>query len=253
MEGCRMQMYLTKRNFLLVFIVFVTLTLLFVLYDNLHFRLKDTSPSLKNVATSSVEIRFHFSQPIKSVKSITFNDSDVTSSVLIDNKTVTVPIDISLSKSSTYKIVLKSIDSEWFSNKIDTVERSFTPKYIDFNKLSDEEQKAQIDASNSGQVDDKFVDENVFPIFNDRWQIEATVIPTDRVTVLQVSFLEEIPDYDNGGVIEQVSDDTADKYEQEIHAEIKKRGGNPNDYSIVYKTNKYLSDKYSDADTHYHD
>ncbi len=249
MEGYRMQTFFTKRNLIFVTIVAFVLVFIFIVYDNLHFRLRSTSPSLESVATSSVEIKYHFSQPVDSIRSATLNGSDITNAIEINNKTVSIPIDVSLSDSSTYEIVLKSVDSKWFDNTIESIKRSFTPKYIDFNKLSDDEKKAQIDESSSGQVDDNFIDNNVFPIFNERWQIEATVVKSDRVAILEVSFFEEIPDYDNGGVIKQVADNIANQYEKEVINEIKKRGGNPENYTIVYKTNKYLYEKYNDSDS----
>ena len=245
-----MQVYFTRKNFFIVIVVITLSILLFVAYDNLFFRLKSTSPSLDNVATSSVEIKYYFSQPIKSIKSVVFNGTDITNDVIINDKTVTIPFNKSLASDSPYKIDIMSVESSWFGNKISSIEREFTAKYVDFNKLSDAEQKAQVDASNSGQIDDKFIDKNTFPIFNKYWQIDATVIGSDKTAVLNIEFFEEIPDYDNGGSIKQVPNDVADKYRQEVLNEIKKRGGSPDNYIIVYKTNKYLYEKYNQSEGH---
>lgn len=253
MGGYSVQSYITKKNVMLVLIGIVGLIFIFVVYDNLHFRLRSTSPSLNNVATSSVEIIYNFSQPIESIQSVTFNGKDVTNDISINNKSVSIPLDTSLSDESTYEIVLHSVISQWFNNKINSIEREFTPKYIDFNKLSEEQQKAQINASNSGQVNDRFIDDNTFPILTKEWQIEATVVQSDRVAILTVKFLDEIPDYDNGGATVQLPNDVAEKYRQEVIDEIKDRGGNPEDYTIVYETNKYLNEKYNLSEqTHEH-
>jgi len=245
-----MQTYLTRKNFVISLIAIGVLIGIFIAFDNLVFRLKSTDPSLDRVATSSIEITYYFSQPVKSVGSVIFNGNDITSDAVVDDKTIKVQFGKVLSKNSTYTITLQDIESKWFNNKINSLKSNFTAKYVDFNKLSDSEKKAQIDASNSGQVDDKFINENVFPILKEHWQISATVIPSDRVTVLEVEFLDEIPDYDRGGVSQQLPNDLADKYRLEVLEEIKKRGGNPDDYKIIYKTNTYLYEKYSQSKGH---
>lgn len=199
-------------------------------------------------ADSSVQINFHFSQPIESVGGVLINNREV-GNVDVGGSTVKVPIDIELEKGITYSIEIRSIKSKWFWNEIDLIKSSFTPQYIEFNKLSPDEQKDQIDSSNSGQVDDPFIDSNVFPIFNDRWQIDATVVNDSRSVILNVIFFEEVPDYDNGGVVKKVSDGVAERYRQEVLNEIKKRGANPKDYTIIY-ANEYLYEKYNEHPTH---
>lgn len=229
-------------------IVLVVLLMVFVLYDNLYFRLKSTTPPMGQFADSSVQISYHFSQPIKSVGAVKINNNTV-NDVVIDGSVVTVPLEFDLEKDVKYSIEIQSIESDWFGNKIELIKRSFTPQYIDFNKLSDEERKVQVDASNSGQVDDPFIDDNVFPIFNGRWQIDATVITDNRSVVLNVKFFEEVPDYDNGGASQQVSNEVAEKYRKQVLNEIKKRGADPKDYTIVY-SNQYLHEKYTQHPTH---
>jgi hypothetical protein len=246
-----MRNYITRKNILIVAGAILSLMILYIAYDNLHFHVKSTSPDVNSVATSTIELQYHFSQPVKAVESVVINDTDVTSSVTINNKTINIPLS-DLDSETTYSVTLKAVQSEWFNAKINSTTDSFVPKYIDFKDLPDEQQQRQISASNSGQVDDPFVSDNVFPIFNQRWQIEATVIPSDRTTVLTVKFFSEVPDYDNGGAVTQVSNDTAEQYRNEVLAEIKERGGDPDDYRIIYQTNKYLYEKYS-TQSHYHE
>lgn len=240
-----------KKAIITAVILLAGLFLLYTLYDNLHFRLKNTSPSLDKVATSTVEIKYRFSQPVKSVESVVVNSKNITSNVSIENRTVTIPFDSILDSNTEYTITLTGVQSEWFSNQINSIERTFTPEYVDFNNLSNEEKEAQINASHSGQVDDELLSENVFPIFNERWQLEANVIPSDRVVILTVKFFDEVPDYDNNESVKQVPNETAEQYRKEVLEEIKKRGGDPADYTIIYETNKYLYDKYSQS-SHYH-
>lgn len=243
----------TKKRIISALVFCFVLLLLFLAYDNLFFRLKGTTPSFEEVATSSVSIQYHFSQPIKSVDSVLLDDREVTSdSISINDRTVSVSFDKPLDSDSTYTLSLGGISSEWFGNKINSISNEFTPEYIPYDQLSDAEKKAQVDASNSGQVDDKFIDSNTFPIITENWQIEATVLTDTRSALLTVKFFSEIPDYDNGGAIEQVSNSTADKYREEVLNKIKELGGNPDDYEILYQTNEYLQHKYND-DSHFHE
>ncbi len=234
--------YIIRAGLLLLAII-----VLYVCYDNLVFRLKSTTPSLDAVADSSTEIRYHFSQPVKSIKLVSVNDIPVEPS--IKERDVVIPLNKTLESGSKYSVVMKGIQSEWFGLNIRTIERSFIPKYIDFNRLSDEERRNQVNKSNSGQVDDLFISRSAFPIFNERWQIDATVDTSSRTAILNIKFFEEIPDYDHGGVVTRVSNETAEKYRREVLEKIKENGGNPEKYTIIYD-NPYLYEKYTDTDTH---
>lgn len=246
-----LQQYLTKRNILIAVGVVGSLILIGILYEVLHFHVRSTTPSLNRVATATSEITYKLSQPIRSVGKVTFNSADITESIQIDGNELTLPID-ELEKDRTYTVTISNLQSDWLNNQIITIDSEFTPEYVDFNDLSEDQQKAQVDNSHSGQVDDDFISDNNFPIFNRRWQLEATVVNTDRTVILTVSFFEEVPDYDNGGAVSQVSNETAEQYRNEVLKEIKDRGGNPEDYTIVYKTNRYLNEKYNTIER-YHD
>lgn len=234
--------YITKRNIIITVCLFVILCLSLVMYDKLYFRLKDTTPSLDKVATSSVEIRYHFSQPIKSIGEVVINGETIYTATITDS-TITVPLETRLEEDTEYTIELKSIKSNWLNNQIDSLKRTFIPRYVNYDDLSEEEKRMQVSASNSGQVDDLFISKNVFPIFNDRWQIDATTVEDSRSIVLNVTFFAEVPDYDNGGVVTQIPDELADQYEKEVHNEIKKRGGKVEDYTIIYE-NKHLREEH---------
>ena len=239
--------YMTRTNFVRAFIAVALISIVFIAYDNLSFRVKDVSPSLSNMPDSATEIRFNFSQPIESVGSVVINDEEL--NVEIRGKTVAIPVGGLLESDVLYTVVLNDVKSKWFNNSIQSIGESFTPKYVAYNKLSDKDKRAQIAESNSGQVDDPFISESVFPIFNERWQIDATVNSQLREASLRVKFFEEIPNYDNGGAITRVSNEVAEKYRQEVLAEIKKRNGNPDDYGIFYD-NPYLADKYRSTEEH---
>lgn len=239
--------YLTRQNLLRAVVAIIVVILAFVCYDNLLFRLKDTSPSLSKMPDSSTEIRFHFSQPVASVGDASINDIDT--KVVIKGRTVIFPLGGLIESDTTYSVVLSDIKSQWFGNSMDSINKSFTPEYVAFNELTDEDKQAQINESNSGQVDDAFISNSVFPIFNERWQIDATIVTERREAFLNVKFFEEIPDYDNNAVVKRVSDETAEKYRQEVLSEIKKRDGNPDDYEIFYD-NPYLSNKYRVSESH---
>lgn len=238
----------TKRNLIIIITVIFCGALIFVAYDNLYFRLKSTDPSLSAIPTSGRSIRYEFSQPIKGVGDILIDDEEVTG-VTVDNNVITIPFNRVFKQDSKHTIEITSIESKWFNNKINQINRTFTAQYIDFNALSKTEQNAQISDSNSGQVDDSFISEHVFPIFNERWQIDATVITDNRSVVLNVKFFSEVPNYDNNGAIKRVSDTTAENYRKEVLDKIKQEGGNPDTYTIIYD-NPYLYKKYSENESH---
>ncbi|MGB3946303.1 MAG: hypothetical protein WBK76_05735 [Candidatus Saccharimonadales bacterium] len=239
------QQYDIRKYAVRIGLVLAALLVAFVLYDNLAFRLKSTSPSLSNVADSSTEIRLYFSQPVKSIGKVTFNEATITPRV--NGKEVIVSFDRTLIKNADYSLVVKDVTSEWFDMKIQSIERSFTPKYVPYDKLPAEQKKVQVDNSNSGQVDDSFISKNAFPVFNERWQIDAVVDTTVRTAILNVKFFEEIPNYDQGGVVTRVSNETAETYRREVLQKITDDGGDPANYTIVFD-NPYLYEKYNQGD-----
>lgn len=244
-----LQQYFTRKNVLYFFGTISILTIASILYGILHFHVTSTTPNLSRVATSTSEITYTLSQPIESVETVLFSETDITGSVEIQDKRLTIPVE-ELEKDTEYTITINGLRSKWLNKQTISINSKFTPEYIDFSDLSKEQQKAQIDNSNSGQVDDPFISNNTFPIFNRKWQIEATVVNSDRIAILTISFFEEVPDYDNGGKVKQVSNDMAEQYRREAFNEITKRGGDPDNYKIVYKTNRYLNEKYSAEQYH---
>lgn len=233
---------LTKKNILIAVVVLLTVTVSMVLVDIFPFRLKSTSPQLSEVATSSSDIDFTFSQPVKSVEEVYINSSPIYN-FSINEKVVKVPLlDIGLVKNKVYSIELKGINSTWFSGVIEKLNYTFTPKYIDFNKLSVDEQRRQIEHSNSGQINDPFLN-NVFPIIAKDYQIEVVNTGDGETFYLNITFLAEVPDYDKGGVSKQIPNDLAERYKNEVFDIIRKNKGIPENYIIFY-SNKYLNDKY---------
>lgn len=239
--------YLTRRNIILTILFVVVAIAMFVAFDNLVFRLKSISPSLENMPDSATELRLHFSQPVESIGDVSLNDTVI--SPKINDRLVIIPLGRTLESDTDYMLVIKDVKSKWFSSSIASIKRDFTAKYVAFNQLSEEERESQIKQSNSGQVDDAFISNNVFPIFNERWQIDATVDTTEQKAFLNVKFFDEVPNYDNGGEVTRVSNDTAEKYRKEVLDEIVKRKGNPSDYQIFYD-NPYLADKYPSTEEH---
>lgn len=229
-------------------ILWTSITVLIVVaafntYDRLVFRLTTTSPDLDRVATSSSKIIFRFSQPIKSVETVTINNTVVNQTV--NGKEITIPLALGvLSKDEVLDISMKNIESEQFNNKIDQIDRQVIVKYIEFDELSDEQRKISIQESNSGQVDDPFMD-NAFPLLDEkyRFQIDANTAGfTDTVNVT-ITFLDEAPDYDNGGKVTQLPNDTAEEYRKSAFELIRRHKGDPDHYDITY-SNDYLNNKY---------
>ena len=240
--------YMDRRNILRVVMGLFIILAMFIAYDNLSFRIKHVSPSIDRIPSSALEIRYHFSQPIKSVGEVLVNGRRV-NSIEISDKVLKIPFTGGLTKNQEYSIIINSIQSKWFNNNIKVISSNFTPQYIDFADLSSEEKRAQVDASSGGQVDDPFIAENIFPIFNYKWQIDATIAFDSRIAILNVKFFEEVPDYDNGGVIKRISNKKAEQYRSEVLKKIKDLGGDPNNYRIFY-SNVYLRTKYGESSTH---
>ena len=239
-----------KRIALRAAVALVVLVITFIAYDNLHFHLRSTDPSVSAVPTSASEIRFHFSQPLKEVEEVMIDDR-IVSNYTIEGRVLTIPFDtIPASQfESSHTIKISNVASKWFNFSIKSIERKFEPKYIDFNKLSKEEQEQQVEDSNSGQVNDSFIVETQFPIFNERWQIDLVSDGGSGVSNLHVKFFAEVPNYDKDGVITRVSNETAETYRKEVIEYIEDHDGTPEDYVITYD-NPYLNEKYGIVNTH---
>lgn len=232
----------TKKNIVLAVFLLLVIVVFIVVYSMFPFRLKSISPPLNSVATSSISLDFTFSQPIESVGEVLI-DGAVVHNTVIDKSTVKISLlETELVKNIGYDIELNNIKSQWFESSIEELEFTFTPQYIDFNQLSVDEQKRQIQHSNSGQINDPFLN-NVFPIITKDYQIEVVNTGDGETFYIDVTFLVEVPDYDKGGVSKQISNDLAEKYRNEVIDVIRKNKGTPEDYVIIY-SNNYLNDKY---------
>lgn len=212
----------------------------FFAYDNLVFRLKSTSPDASEVATSASFIDFNFSQPIKSIQKVEFNDKNA--NYKIDGKTVRVTVP-RLNSDTDDNITLTGLESKWFNNQINTVSLEFTPYYIPYDQLSKEEQQVSINKSNSGQINDKFL-KNQFPVITDNYKMEVSNLGDSKTIVVTITFFDEIPNYDKGGEVSQLSDKKAEKLRTKVFDKIRKLGGTPDKY-LIYYSNNYLTDKYS--------
>lgn len=216
-----------------------------LLYDNLVFRFKSTSPDLSSVATSSVHIKACVSQPIKTVGEVSFNNTPLDSSdFTVEGRCIKIPLE-DLSEKQVYTVKIERVESKWFANKIPEVSFSFTPRYIEFSRLSTDQQKAQINASNSNQIDDPFLN-NTFPIITDTFVLEIENGGDGKTVFLDVTILSEVPDYDNGGKITRVSDSEAEKVRADVVKLIKDRGGSIDKYFVTY-SNSYLNEKYGSS------
>jgi hypothetical protein len=240
----------TRRNILLTLVIIVIIIVIGIALDNGIFRLKSTNPSLNNIATSSAEISFTFSQPIKSIGSIEI-DGTVIPNTSVKGNTIRIPLaTVGIEDGINYSVELTDIHSYWFNATIKNINSVFKARYVEFDKLSNEQQKYQVDNSNSGQVNDPFLD-NIFPILKEKYQIEATNVEDGEHVSLYVTFFDEVPDYDNNGAAIQLSNDTAEQYRREVLTTIKDNKGEPDKYQISY-SNIYLNTKYGDF-KHSHD
>lgn len=228
---------------ILITLIIVTILIIIVTYNRFVFRMIAAEPDITKIPTSSKSLSFTFSQPVRSIGKTTINNKIIYP--VIKENTVQLPlISLGLKDGDTVRIVIENILSTEFNNKIDSFTKVGTVKYVDFSGLSEQEQKKAIDSSNSGQSDDPFM-QSVFPILDEqyRYQIDATTSVIDSSMSVIITFLSEIPDYDNGGKITQLPDETAEEYRKSALDTIRKRGGNPDKYTITY-SNNYLNNKY---------
>ncbi len=232
------------KNIRKIFVVVVVLTVVLIswlLYDNLMFRFKSTSPNLSSIATSSTYIDVCVSQPIETVGGVTLRSPSQALDVKIVGKCIRIPLQ-DLKEGENYNIKIEGIESKWFDNKIPEISFDFTPRYIEFSRLPADQQKAQVDSSNSYQVDDPFLN-NVFPIITDTFILDIKNGDDGKTVFLDVTILSEVPDYDNGGRITRVSNDKAEMIYAEVLKLVKDKGGSIDKYIVTY-SNDYLNKKY---------
>lgn len=210
----------------------------FLIYDALVLRVTGITPAPSQVATVTPFMDINFNHEIKSVSKVSLNEKEIQTS--IERKKIRIPLG-DLRKDVEYTLTLNGIASN--SGKVIQDYRfSFTPKYIPFNQLDDTVQKELIDSSDSGQLDDVFLN-NRFPILEGDFIIEAE--PNQRLNnvIVTVTFLQEVAIGTNSDA-PQVSNEEAEKLRLEAFEIIKSRGGKPEQY-IVFYSNDYLNEKYN--------
>lgn len=237
--------FINKKNIIAVCVVIILAIIAWGAYDNLTFRAKSTSPDMRNMPTSTAYIEVSFSQPIKSIESVSLNDDVVPKdNISLHGKNIKINVDDGiLEEDVNYSLKLSGIRSGWFNNSIDNLSYDFVPHYVDYDSLSSDQRSALSNKSSSGQIDDPFLN-NSFPIITDDYQIEAKNAGDGKTIYVYVTFLKEIPDYDNGGTLKQLPNSEADSLRDKALDTIKQNKGNPQKYKIIY-SNKYLNDKYS--------
>jgi hypothetical protein len=209
------------------FIALIAVALL--IFNVLIFRVYEYEPDQNNVPTSARIIRVGFTQPIK-----------------LDGRSVIITLTENLTDGRLTTLELKDIDSQWFGASIKTVTTQFTPKYIPYDRLSDEQKRAAVSASDSDQSDDPFLN-NSFPLRGEGYSIEASKATAGTQIFVSVTFYKDIPDYDVSETAVGMSDQEAEAARTKALKTIKDKGGSPDKYVIRY-SNSYLNQKYGAAD-----
>lgn len=231
---------MNKKNILIAIVILFTIIIGVVIYYSSTLRLESTDPPLDKVATSTSKIKFTFSQPLTSIESIKVDDTELSDIEINDNSALVSLNAISLVKDRDYTLTLTGVKS--INKEITNLTLKMTAKYVDFNELSDEQQKIQVDQSDSGQVNDPFLN-NYFPIVREGFEVSrATTYGDGRVFVF-IQLYGDMPDYDNGGELRQVPDELAETYRTQALELIEDSDGTPDKYIIEY-SNTYLMSKY---------
>jgi hypothetical protein len=209
------------------------------------FRVTSYSPSLDNMPSAARLIRINFTQPIKSIEGVEVADEKVfPEDIKIKGNSVYITVPSKgLKDGALTSLRFTKVTSQWFNFSLGKTIQRFTPKYIPFNQLSEDQQQAIVAASNSGQSDDPFLNNN-FPIRTDEYSIEATKDSSSTLILVTITFAKDIPNYDVSPQATGVSNEEAERLRDKALATIRQKGGNPDKYSITY-TNLYLSEKYT--------
>jgi hypothetical protein len=227
------------------FIALIAVALL--IFNVLIFRVYEYEPDQNNVPTSARIIRVGFTQPIKQIGTITLDGAEVNQEQIeLDGRSVIITLTENLTDGRLTTLELKDIDSQWFGASIKTVTTQFTPKYIPYDRLSDEQKRAAVSASDSDQSDDPFLN-NSFPLRGEGYSIEASKATAGTQIFVSVTFYKDIPDYDVSETAVGMSDQEAEAARTKALKTIKDKGGSPDKYVIRY-SNSYLNQKYGAAD-----
>lgn len=237
----------SKSKLLLLFFGILLLGAVGVFLNSLVFRQTSFDTDTSRVPTSAIYIRCYFSQPLKSVGSVTIGGKDI-ENYTIENNAIVIPLKGIGAKDDNKKdLIIRDILSATSGSRIDEFSNHLRFAYVDYKDLSHQQQKDQVNKSSSGEINDPFLYSNVFPIIDSDYVYRIDIASTaDEVINLSVTFLDEVPNYDNGGTSTQLPDDVAEKYRTEVIKKIKSRGGSPEKYIIIY-SNNYLNTKYLDS------
>lgn len=114
----------------------------YYIYTLLQFRISGIDPSPKNITTETKEITIHFNRNINTA-SFKLKDSDIISSTEVQPKSVKLVFSRELERDTKYSLVIETVrdvNGDTLTNK----SINFTPKYIQFDKLPESEQKRLI-------------------------------------------------------------------------------------------------------------
>ena len=235
----------SKKQIIALVATLLLLTVSFIAFDILSFRLKSTTPDRLAVATITPYVEFTFSQPIDSVREVTLvtGDSTVELERDINDKTIKTKFEGTLVENAVYNLTLKDVRSKWFDGVIPEVTYTFVPTYRDFNTIPEEQRQELNRPSNSGQINDPFLN-NQFPLATDEFYVDVNRYEGEQKLNVEVVILAEVYSPDTGTQA-QVSDEKAEELHTKALEFIKKHGGKPENYIISY-SNAYLNKKYSD-------
>lgn len=216
-----------------------------LIYNVAVFRVFSLSPSPDNMPSSTRLIRIDFTQPVDSIEGVEVANTLIEDDQIeIKGRSVLISLEgEAFEEGEVTSVRFEKATSKWFGFTISGYLQRFIPKYIPFNELSEEQQQAAIDSSDSAQSNDPFLSNN-FPIRTDDYSITATKDDTSADISVVIMFAKDIPDYDVSPNAVGVSNEEAERLRDEALKKIRELGGTPEDYSITY-TNPYLSEQYT--------
>lgn len=230
---------LLKRFVYATVAIIVTVIIIAAAYHLLVFRVTKTTPNPLEFPTITPHIDIYFSKDVKSIGDFIFNGEKDAGKIDINGNRIRFTFSNSYNDGYEYKLVLTDIKSSSGDNMDYTY--AFTAKYMRYSDVPDDIQKASIEKSSSGQVDDPFFN-NYFPMQTSDFQIEHPRNQDNQREVLVVTFLKEVFNYDTNTRV-TVSDEEAEELRKKTLDYIRSRGGTPEKYNISYD-NAYLEAKY---------
>lgn len=218
----------------------IALTIGWLTLDGLMLRLTATNPTSDKVSTVAPFIDFYFNHNIEKIDSAKLDNNKIDTKITNNQIRIMLPKD--LSSQSEHAITIQGVKSSFRS--IGSVTFKFTPKYIEYKELPEDTRKYLTNESNSGQIDDPFLD-NAFPItpVTEDFTIDFTTNNYTNRAEITVSFLAEAPN-DETGETPQLSNEEAERMRTRLLDYIKSQQGKPENYDITY-SNLYLNKKYA--------